>query len=121
MTRLVNEKASLAPGTTLAYSLQPLRDMHLYSEGITDGGRNSNVDSIPLGNPLYVTVFSVTALFVLMIAGINYTNLTTARASGRVKEIGVRKAIGAVRGNLIRQFLVEYCSRRSLPSCWPCL
>ena len=43
----------------------------------------------------------------LLIAGINYTNLTTPRASSRVKEIGVRKAVGAVRGNLIRQFLVE--------------
>jgi putative ABC transport system permease protein len=40
-------------------------------------------------------------MFVLLIAGINYTNLTTARATSRIKEIGVRKAIGAVRGNLV--------------------
>jgi putative ABC transport system permease protein len=107
MTRLVHANASLEPGTILSYSLQPLKDVHLKSEGIADGARNSNVDSIPQGNPLYVTVFLFTAIFVLLIAGINYTNLTTARASSRLKEIGVRKAIGAVRGNLVRQFLVE--------------
>jgi putative ABC transport system permease protein len=107
MTRLVHTNASLEPGTVLSYSLQPLKEVHLGSEGIIDGGRNSNVDSIPQGNPIYVTVFLFTAIFVLLIAGINYTNLTTARASSRIKEIGVRKAIGAVRGNLIGQFLVE--------------
>lgn len=107
MTRLVHANASLEPGTVLSYSLQPLKDVHLHSEGIIDGARNSNVDSIPQGNPIYVTVFMFTAIFVLIIAGINYTNLTTARATTRIKEIGVRKAIGAVRGNLVRQFLVE--------------
>jgi putative ABC transport system permease protein len=107
ISHLVHGNASLEPGTTLSYSLQPLRDVHLKSEGIADGARNSNVDSIPQGNPVYVTVFFFTAIFVLLIAGINYTNLTTARASSRLKEIGVRKAIGAVRGNLVRQFLVE--------------
>jgi putative ABC transport system permease protein len=107
MTRLVRANASLEPGTTLSHSLQPLKDVHLKSEGIADGGRNSNVDSIPQGNPVYITVFLFTAIFVLLIAGINYTNLTTARASSRLKEIGVRKAIGAVRGNLVKQFLVE--------------
>ncbi|MCW5910858.1 MAG: ABC transporter permease [Cyclobacteriaceae bacterium] len=107
MTRLVLANAELAPGRTLFHTLQPLKDVHLRSEGIVDGGRNTNVDSIPQGNPVYVSVFSVAAIFALLIAGINYTNLTTARASSRIKEIGVRKTIGAVRGNLIRQFLVE--------------
>lgn len=107
MTRLVHANATLDPGTQLSYSLQPLKDIHLKSAGIADGARYSNVESIPQGNPVYVTVFSFTALFVLLIAGINYTNLTTARASSRLKEIGVRKAIGAVGGNLIKQFLVE--------------
>jgi putative ABC transport system permease protein len=107
ITRLIHANATLEPGTVLSHSLQPLKDIHLKSAGIADGARNSNVDSIPQGNPVYVTVFSFTALFVLLIAGINYTNLTTARASSRLKEIGVRKAIGAVRGNLVKQFLVE--------------
>jgi putative ABC transport system permease protein len=107
MTRLVLANATLDPGTTLSYSLQSLKDVHLRSTGIEDGARGSNVDTIPQGNPVYVTFFSFTAIFVLLIAGINYTNLTTARASSRIKEIGVRKTIGAMRGNLIRQFLVE--------------
>lgn len=107
MTRLVLANASLDPGSELSYTLQPLKDVHLYSEGIADGARNGNVDSIPQGNPVYVTIFSFTGIFVLLIAGINYTNLTTARASSRIKEIGVRKTIGALRGNLIRQFLIE--------------
>lgn len=107
MTRLAHANAELEPGWKLSHSLQPMKDVHLRSEGIIDGGRNSNVDSIPQGNPLYVSIFSVAAIFALLIAGINYTNLTTARASTRIKEIGVRKTIGAVRGNLIRQFLIE--------------
>jgi putative ABC transport system permease protein len=107
ITRLVHANASLEPGIKLSYSLQPLKDVHLKSEGIVDGARNTNVASIPQGNPLYVTMFLFTAILVLLIAGINYSNLTTARASSRLKEIGVRKAIGALRGNLIGQFLIE--------------
>ena len=107
MTKLVYANEELEPGWELSLSLQPLKDVHLRSEGIADGARNSNVESIPQGNPLYILIFSFVGIFVLLIAGINYTNLTTARASSRIKEIGVRKTIGAVRGNLIRQFLVE--------------
>jgi putative ABC transport system permease protein len=107
MTRLVLSNFRPDEGTQLSYSLQPLKDVHLKSANIIDGARNSNVEGIPQGNPLYITIFSLAAVFVLLIAGVNYTNLTTARASGRIKEIGVRKAIGAMRSNLIGQFLFE--------------
>lgn len=107
MNRLVASHFSPNEGTTLVYALQPLLDIHLYSANIVDGGRNGNVESIVQGNPMYITVFSFAAIFVLLIAAINYTNLTTARASNRVKEIGVRKAIGAMPRSVIAQFLVE--------------
>ncbi len=107
MTRLVLSNFKPDEGTTLSYSLQPLKDLHLRSAHIIDGARNSNVESIPQGDPVYITIFTFTAIFVLLIAGINYTNLTTARASSRIKEIGVRKSIGATRGNLTKQFLFE--------------
>ena len=107
MTNLVLSNYKPEEGTALRYSLQPLTDMHLYSADIIDGARNGNVESFAQGNPMYITIFSFTAVFVLLIAGINYTNLTTARASNRVKEIGVRKSIGAMQSSLIGQFLVE--------------
>src|SRR4029078_12724954 len=107
MTKLVHNNFKPPAGTAFSFSLQPLKDIHLNSKNIVDGARNSNVDAIPQGSTFYIKIFSFIALFVLLIAGINYMNLTTARASSRLKEIGVRKAIGAFQGNLIRQFLFE--------------
>jgi len=107
MSKLVHDNFTAPAGTTFSFSLQPLKDMHLNSENIVDGARNSNVDAIARGSMLYIKIFSFIALFVLLIAGINYMNLTTARASGRLKEIGVRKTIGALQNNLIKQFLFE--------------
>ena len=107
LTKLVLANFKPEIGTSLSYSLQALNDVHLYSEGIKDGGRNSNVEAIAQGSLFYINIFSFVALFVLLIAGINYMNLSTARASSRQKEIGVRKSIGAERSTLIYQFLVE--------------
>ncbi|MFN8348362.1 MAG: ABC transporter permease [Spirosomataceae bacterium] len=87
-------------GTTTDYTLQPLTDMHLHSGHIA--GEAAGQSSI-----LYIKIFAAVALFVLLIACINYMNLTTARASNRSKEIGVRKANGAFRSHLINQFLFE--------------
>lgn len=84
-----------------AYTLQPLRDIHFYSEGIEDGADN------PGGNLKYIYIFSFIALFVLLIACINYINLTTARYSKRAKEIAMRKVVGASRKGLVSQFLSE--------------
>ncbi|SKB48643.1 ABC transporter permease [Daejeonella lutea] len=107
LTKLVLDKIQPELGTSFSFSLQPLSDLHLKSSEIRDGARNSNVDPMPRGSLLYIKIFSFIAFFVLLIGGINYMNLTTARASNRLKEIGVRKVAGAMQGHLIRQFLIE--------------
>ncbi|GAB3794620.1 ABC transporter permease [Spirosoma humi] len=107
ITDLLYANARLEPGTSIRYTLQPLTDIHLYSEAIVDGARNGNVEAMSQGVLLYIKIFAIVALFVLLIACINYMNLATARASNRSKEIGVRKASGAFQSHLIYQFLTE--------------
>lgn len=79
--------------------LHPLTDVYLYSEyknGKVVGGRIE-----------YVRIFSIVALFILLIACINFMNLATARSATRAKEVGVRKVVGALRSSLIGQFISE--------------
>src|SRR5690242_495787 len=84
-------------GTT--YFLQPFLDMHL-STALPANGTNAS-------NPFYSYLLSGLALFVLLIACINFMNLTTARSVKRAKEVGIRKVIGGSRKQLITQFLGE--------------
>ena len=88
------------PGIKRQYTLQPLKDIHFYSNDIEGySGRKGDIS--------YIYVFCIIALFVLLIACINYMNLTTARFANRAKEIAIRKVAGASRGRLTRQFLTE--------------
>jgi len=87
------------PESTSSLYLQPLKRIHLYSS-------NLRLD-IATGNITYIYIFSAMAFFILVIAGINFMNLATARSARRSIEIGMRKVIGASRGNLVRQFFGE--------------
>jgi len=86
-------------GNNLGFALQPLTDIHLHS--------NSNYEFEPGGDIKYVYIFSAIALFVLLIACINFINLSTASASKRAKEVGVRKVMGSDKTELVKQFMLE--------------
>jgi putative ABC transport system permease protein len=77
--------------------LEPLRDVYLRST--RDGSKTGNINN--------VYIFSIIAAFILLIACINFINLTTARSAERAKEVGIRKVVGAVRFQLARQFMGE--------------
>jgi len=82
---------------------QPLLSIHLDQD--IDLPRDEGYR--PLGNRTYLVIFSVIAFFILVIASINFMNLSTARSLSRAKEVSLRKVVGSERKHLIRQFLLE--------------
>ncbi len=86
-------------GNQLGFTLQPLTSIHLYSD--------TTNEIEPGGNAMYVYIFGAIAIFMLLIACINFINLSTAGASKRAKEVAVRKVIGSLKFDLIKQFLLE--------------
>lgn len=86
-------------GNRLAYSLMPLTAIHLHSARTVELGVNGSIQ--------YVTIFGGVALFILLIACINFMNLSTARSASRAKEVGIRKVLGTEKNALIQQFLAE--------------
>jgi len=79
------------------WALEPITKIHLHSDLATGNQPN--------GSMAYVRLFTIVAVLVLLIAGINFVNLATARSARRAKEVGLRKVIGSLRRHLIQQFL----------------
>lgn len=86
------------PDRLYGFTLHPLREIHLENPHFSMGSR---------GDKKNVVVFSLVALFILLIACVNYINMATARSAIRSKEVGIRKALGSYRQNIISQFLIE--------------
>ncbi|MBN9384704.1 MAG: ABC transporter permease [Chitinophagaceae bacterium] len=86
-------------GSYLGFTLTPLTSIHLHSNRTAEMGANGNIQ--------YVYIFSAIAVFILLIACINFMNLSTARSAGRAKEVGMRKVMGSMRRQLIGQFIME--------------
>ena len=88
-----------AAGFSKTLFIQPVKDIYLHSSIGNEIGANGNID--------YLYVLGSIAAFILMIACINFMNLSTARSQKRAKEVGVRKVMGAEKSSLVRQFLGE--------------
>jgi putative ABC transport system permease protein len=86
-------------GNHFIYPATALTDIHLHS--------NKSYELEVNGNITYVYIFSVIAIFILLIACVNFMNLSTARSANRAKEVGIRKVAGSLRSDLIIQFLTE--------------
>ncbi len=96
----ITNYAKMEPNSRVDYFLQPLRDIYLTSEGFM-------WETDKRGNTQTLYFFSLIALFILLIAWVNYINLSTAKSVERAKETGLRKVVGAVRKQLVGQFLLE--------------
>ncbi|MCI0750627.1 MAG: ABC transporter permease [Flammeovirgaceae bacterium] len=83
------------------FSIQPVRDIYLHSALI--GNRIG-----PTGDIKYIYILTIVAVFILLIAVVNFINLSTARGATRAKEVGVKKTLGLMRNSLVTQFQVEH-------------
>ena len=86
-------------GNSILNSLIPITKIHMYSK--------RTQEMSPTGNIQYIYIYSAVALFILLIACINFMNLTTARSANRTREVGIRKVLGTDKQSLISQFLTE--------------
>lgn len=86
-------------GDDVRFVVQPLTSIHLHSQ--FDGELEAN------GDIRYIYIFGAVGVLLILVACINFMNLSTARATSRAKEVGVRKSVGALRSKLVQQFMVE--------------
>lgn len=83
----------------VSFVLQPITDIHLKSDKIQD--------RLTHGDIRFVWIFGAVAIFILLLACINFVNLSTAKSANRAKEVGIRKVVGSLRSSLVEQFLTE--------------
>ena len=95
----ITMEAFEASGNYLRYSTIPLTDIHLYSNRDTEFSANSSMQN--------VYILSFIGLFLILLASVNFMNLSTAQSLKRAKEVGIRKTLGSNKSDLIRQFLIE--------------
>lgn len=84
---------------SMTFRLQPVNEIYLNTEGIKEG--------LAHGDVRYTWLFGAIAFFILIIAVVNFINLSTAKSANRAKEIGLRKVVGSLRNSLVKQFLIE--------------
>ncbi len=95
----ITEEEFKAAGNHLIYSTIPLEDIHLHSNMVAEITPNNNIQSV------YILLFI--AIFLIVLAAVNFMNLSTAHSLKRAKEVGVRKTLGSNKAELVKQFLIE--------------
>jgi putative ABC transport system permease protein len=96
--KIAKEEMGSQENSYMNYNLEPLSSVHLHSK--LDGFE-------PNGNIVYIYVLAIIAFLIMLIAGVNYTNLSTAQSAGRSAEIGMRKVLGAGKKQVFNQFICE--------------
>jgi putative ABC transport system permease protein len=89
-------------GGKMEYSLLPFTNIHLHANPMNVPARLTT-----LGDIKYIYIFSAIAVFIIILACVNFMNLSTAQAAKRAKEVGIRKVLGSVKKQLVKQFLAE--------------
>ncbi len=97
----------LARGNAYELKVQPLTSIYLYSKATYGIDTNTEWGAMKFGDITYVYIFGIVALFILLIAVINFMNLSTARSEKRAKEVGIKKTLGSDRKSIIQQFITE--------------